>query len=349
MAITTGTPAHLRSDLDGSTQAVSPDWIVAISGSEAASGEMAPDTQAAAQAALHEHGCVLLRGALPLATIEAMHREYVAQVGTMDLAAMLDAAAKPPPNRFLRVGQARYDITLRMTGAFGRTEVIANTLLLKVLAPLLGDEMQMSNLTVVVAHPGATKQHAHSDHPHLFSEPGVSPALPVYAVNVAVPLVDVDIAMGPTGIWLGSHRSEPKVLTDPTACALQRGDCLLLDYRTLHAGLPNRSERARPIVYMVYARPWFFDHGNHVRRIPLDMSTEHYEKLPESVRPLLIRAFSYAMLTRWRDVDAHRQAVPRASNASPSNASSYWGKVGRNDPCPCGAGAKYKHCHGRIA
>ncbi|MCB0573627.1 MAG: SEC-C domain-containing protein [Saprospiraceae bacterium] len=21
--------------------------------------------------------------------------------------------------------------------------------------------------------------------------------------------------------------------------------------------------------------------------------------------------------------------------------------VGRNDPCPCGSGKKYKHCHGR--
>ena len=23
-------------------------------------------------------------------------------------------------------------------------------------------------------------------------------------------------------------------------------------------------------------------------------------------------------------------------------------KVGRNDPCPCGSGKKYKHCHGRF-
>jgi preprotein translocase subunit SecA len=25
------------------------------------------------------------------------------------------------------------------------------------------------------------------------------------------------------------------------------------------------------------------------------------------------------------------------------------GKVGRNDPCPCGSGKKFKHCHGRLA
>jgi preprotein translocase subunit SecA len=23
-------------------------------------------------------------------------------------------------------------------------------------------------------------------------------------------------------------------------------------------------------------------------------------------------------------------------------------KVGRNDPCPCGSGKKYKHCHGKL-
>ena len=24
-------------------------------------------------------------------------------------------------------------------------------------------------------------------------------------------------------------------------------------------------------------------------------------------------------------------------------------KVGRNDPCPCGSGRKYKHCHGKLS
>ncbi|MFG1463732.1 preprotein translocase subunit SecA [Xanthobacter sp. DSM 24535] len=28
---------------------------------------------------------------------------------------------------------------------------------------------------------------------------------------------------------------------------------------------------------------------------------------------------------------------------------STWGKVGRNENCPCGSGKKYKHCHGRFA
>jgi hypothetical protein len=49
------------------------DWIVAVSASELASGKLAPATESTALAAFHEHGCVLLRGAFPLATVEAMH------------------------------------------------------------------------------------------------------------------------------------------------------------------------------------------------------------------------------------------------------------------------------------
>jgi preprotein translocase subunit SecA len=26
-----------------------------------------------------------------------------------------------------------------------------------------------------------------------------------------------------------------------------------------------------------------------------------------------------------------------------------WGKIGRNEPCPCGSGKKFKHCHGALA
>ena len=32
----------------------------------------------------------------------------------------------------------------------------------------------------------------------------------------------------------------------------------------------------------------------------------------------------------------------------PKNPSS-WGRVGRNEPCPCGSGKKFKHCHGQVA
>ncbi len=40
----------------------------------------------------------------------------------------------------------------------------------------------------------------------------------------------------------------------------------------------------------------------------------------------------------------HSPLVEGFDESDPST----WGDPGRNDPCPCGSGRKYKHCHGRI-
>jgi preprotein translocase subunit SecA len=40
-----------------------------------------------------------------------------------------------------------------------------------------------------------------------------------------------------------------------------------------------------------------------------------------------------------------RPSRARAPARDPNNPST-WGKVGRNDQCPCGSGKRYKHCHG---
>jgi len=52
-------------------------------------------------------------------------------------------------------------------------------------------------------------------------------------------------------------------------------------------------------------------------------------------------------------------ALPRLASAPAIGAASYatgvdpadpttWAQVGRNQPCPCGSGQKYKHCHGQL-
>ena len=40
--------------------------------------------------------------------------------------------------------------------------------------------------------------------------------------------------------------------------------------------------------------------------------------------------------------------APVASARNPNDPQS-WGKVGRNEACPCGSGKKFKHCHGKYA
>jgi tetratricopeptide (TPR) repeat protein len=38
-------------------------------------------------------------------------------------------------------------------------------------------------------------------------------------------------------------------------------------------------------------------------------------------------------------------AKPKPSMRDPADPAT-WGKVGRNEPCLCGSGKRYKHCHG---
>ena len=42
-----------------------------------------------------------------------------------------------------------------------------------------------------------------------------------------------------------------------------------------------------------------------------------------------------------------KEALDKLAKATSSAASSSGSRVGRNDPCPCGSGKKYKDCHGR--
>ncbi|MFG6510084.1 MULTISPECIES: preprotein translocase subunit SecA [unclassified Sulfitobacter] len=49
--------------------------------------------------------------------------------------------------------------------------------------------------------------------------------------------------------------------------------------------------------------------------------------------------------------EAADEASEQAEAAAPGfdeNDPSTWGNPGRNDPCPCGSGKKFKHCHGQI-
>lgn len=58
--------------------------------------------------------------------------------------------------------------------------------------------------------------------------------------------------------------------------------------------------------------------------------------------------FARASLTEATYSQASLVPKTPAADRDPNNPTS-WGKVGRNEDCPCGSGKKYKHCHGRYA
>ena len=76
----------------------------------------------------------------------------------------------------------------------------------------------------------------------------------------------------------------------------------------------------------------------NIGKLPIAEETELKEaKLPESDAKKL--------QTGRQEVGRGRQMAPGKPANEPYRAEK---KVGRNDPCPCGSGKKYKNCHGRF-
>jgi preprotein translocase subunit SecA len=57
-------------------------------------------------------------------------------------------------------------------------------------------------------------------------------------------------------------------------------------------------------------------------------------------------AYEEALVGAGAEAEAEGDAAPLRK---PAPFVRQIGKVGRNEPCPCGSGKKYKHCHGRLA
>jgi preprotein translocase subunit SecA len=54
---------------------------------------------------------------------------------------------------------------------------------------------------------------------------------------------------------------------------------------------------------------------------------------------------TYAVMDEKETAEIQKQLIAQAFGDKDPNAA----RIGRNDPCPCGSGKKYKQCHGRIA
>ena len=95
------------------------------------------------------------------------------------------------------------------------------------------------------------------------------------------------------------------------------------------------------------------------QRDPLnEYKTEGFElfqslltKLREQVTAHLIRV----EVVKKDQLSAENNETVAKNNKNPTNENQInpktveeWGKVGRNELCPCGSGKKYKHCHGKM-
>lgn len=70
------------------------------------------------------------------------------------------------------------------------------------------------------------------------------------------------------------------------------------------------------------------------------------EQQPQELPPM--QAHHIDGSTGEDEFSAVQSLMAKAPDERDPNQPSTWGYVGRNEPCPCGSGKKYKHCHGAL-
>ena len=86
-----------------------------------------------------------------------------------------------------------------------------------------------------------------------------------------------------------------------------------------------------------------------VMRVEVQMrDPSELTELPEAEDLPLMQAHHIDPVTGEDEISQAGLMLAQNKPAIDPNNPKTWGKVSRNDPCPCGSGKRYKHCHGKL-
>ena len=89
---------------------------------------------------------------------------------------------------------------------------------------------------------------------------------------------------------------------------------------------------------------------NEVTKVLMTVKVQSGEEIERVAEDMENRAENIANVTYTAPTETGEvQTVLDESTLSVASAGSAMPRVGRNDPCPCGSGKKYKQCHGKLA
>jgi ectoine hydroxylase-related dioxygenase (phytanoyl-CoA dioxygenase family) len=250
---------------------------------ERRSGALSSETIEQASRSFRVEGALILEDVVDVSLIARAKKAFNETYARYLVDSELDDA--------LTVGKRRLMITVDLEPPFDAPQLFANPWLLPILSAALDEDFVLGAFGVVCSLPSAPGQHQHRDGGILFPHSGIDPMLPVAAITVAIPLLEMNASHGTTALWLGSHRDESRASNEASIePVVSEGSCVIWDYRLLHAGTPNRSTVPRPLLYLVYCRSWFVDQANFKKQTPLRASKSTLSGLSESHQRLLARA-----------------------------------------------------------
>ena len=88
---------------------------------------------------------------------------------------------------------------------------------------------------------------------------------------------------------------------------------------------------------------------NDVTRVLMNVRVQSAEQMAAAAEQLEERAEQIANVTYTAPTETgETETIADAAIAAAARPAGEVARAGRNDPCPCGSGKKYKHCHGKL-
>ncbi len=135
---------------------------------------------------------------------------------------------------------------------------------------------------------------------------------------------------------------------------LWREHLIMLDHLRQVIGLRGYGQRDPLQEYKTEAFNLFQEMSAHLREAVTAQLMRVEIVPPEQEAPVLPQMEAHKFDPNTGEDEMAVASVSLGAQATdaalrdPKNPAS-WGKIGRNEDCPCGSGKKYKHCHGRYA
>jgi preprotein translocase subunit SecA len=88
---------------------------------------------------------------------------------------------------------------------------------------------------------------------------------------------------------------------------------------------------------------------NQVTRLLMTVQVQSSTQLEQAAEDIEQKGEQIGNVTYTAPTESGEAETTPAAGATPGDAAAAMPRVGRNDPCPCGSGKKYKQCHGKLA
>lgn len=268
----------LATDMDQSPEAVCNDIIEALNQNSAIIGNVElllilPNTpiplldlkmpENESTATFNEYGLMVMRNVLE-DSIDELHDHALATFEEL-YSAMKTKSKKKHYKEIMQRDDNRFDFRLDLDDKNNAIwkQVEEKGRWKSMVAEILGEEYSLIKCGCVLSLPGTSIQYYHSDGVHVGASATFESekAASTHALCVFVPLIDLDRSTGYTEFWAGSHKYSNLMqkkglqsLPGGHDGIIYKGDCLLYDYRTIHRGMPNDSQRTRPVCYFLYSK-----------------------------------------------------------------------------------------------